>query len=76
MSDPNIEAALVIAVPNQQYGQRPVAFIKGKYDETALRNRLAAALPKFKIPDRLLDWPEELHTHKPSRARAKKLLSS
>ncbi|MEC7983947.1 MAG: 2-succinylbenzoate--CoA ligase [Myxococcota bacterium] len=74
MSDPKIEMALVIPVPHEQYGQRPIAFLKGDYEEETLRQRLAVALPKFKIPDRFFDWPKSLSTHKPSRALAKRLL--
>ena len=75
MSNPQIAAAIVVPTPHEQYGKRPVAFIKGIYDEALLRQQLARALPKFKIPDRFLDWPKELRTDKPSRKLAQEILS-
>ena len=61
---PGVAAAVVVSVPDAIYGQRPVAFVQladGSEPDTArLRDALAATLPRFKLPDRLLPWPADL----------------
>ncbi|MEK6565059.1 MAG: o-succinylbenzoate--CoA ligase [Candidatus Omnitrophota bacterium] len=59
-----VEDALVVAHPNQEYGFRPVAFIKTKKNKClnplALEKYLSKFLPKFKIPDAFYLLPKEL----------------
>ena len=59
---PGVIEAVVVPVPDAEFGARPVAFVwmegGGCPDEAALRARLAARLPRFKIPDRFLPLPE------------------
>lgn len=63
--------AVVTSVPHVKYGERPVAFVKAwSMDPTGWSARLAGILPKFKIPDAFLAWPEEAPAarEKPDRA--------
>jgi O-succinylbenzoic acid--CoA ligase len=60
---PGIDEAVVVAVPNEEYGERPVAFVR----TTALNESLPElaralrdCLPSFKIPDVCMPWPEEI----------------
>ena len=52
---PGIEEAVVIAEPSEQWGERPVAFVRASACITAgdLRRHLEAHLPRFKWPDRV-----------------------
>ncbi len=56
----NIVQAVVVPQPDQEFGERPVAFIQWK--DTALKPSeiqkfLKAKLPKFKVPVAFLPWP-------------------
>lgn len=71
-----IEQALVVSVKDTEFGERPVAFLK--YSESnsdlELRKFLEKHLPRFKIPDLFLPWPEGLGTGlKPNRKIFSKL---
>ncbi|MCB0282816.1 MAG: o-succinylbenzoate--CoA ligase [Calditrichaeota bacterium] len=59
-----IEQALVVPCDNKEYGQRPCAFIKYSegidFDEKKIRDSLKIKLPSFKIPDKILQWPEQV----------------
>lgn len=61
---PGIEQAIVVAIADQQFGHRPVAFIQPSagtdFDANAILSRLAKALPRFKLPDRILPWPDHV----------------
>jgi O-succinylbenzoic acid--CoA ligase len=54
-----IERAVVVPVPDPEYGERPVAFLRGLAPGAApaLREALAETLPKFKIPDAFHSFP-------------------
>jgi O-succinylbenzoic acid--CoA ligase len=56
-----VERAVVVSVPDPEYGRRPVAFIRGEAAATpaALRAALRDHLPGFKIPDALHFLPSE-----------------
>lgn len=58
---PEVRQAVVVPVPDPLYGHRPVAFVdvEGEVVWEALPARLAATLPRFKIPDAFYAWPEE-----------------
>jgi O-succinylbenzoic acid--CoA ligase len=62
----DIEAAVVVAVDSEEYGQRPVAFIKTSGAESADRARfekhLEKSLPRFMIPDHFFAWPDNALT--------------
>jgi len=55
-----IGRAVVVPVPDEEYGRRPVAFVRS--DEGGVpddwRDALAAALPSFKIPDAVHELPD------------------
>lgn len=59
-----IEQAIVVPVPDAEYGQRPAAFLQYSdnlhltYSE--ILQFLSGKLPSYKIPDLFLDWPEDL----------------
>jgi len=64
-----VAEALVVPVPNERYGHRPVAFVRGKVSAQALFLALSASLPRYKIPDLFLEWPlpENTPDLKPNR---------
>lgn len=59
---PGILQAVVVPVPNPEYGHRPVAYIRSEteWTEDILRETLRATLPGFMIPDAIHPWPEDL----------------
>jgi o-succinylbenzoate---CoA ligase len=61
LSLPQITQAAVVPVPNVNYGERPVAFIKCATDttQTQILDALAKQLPRFKLPDALYPWPAD-----------------
>jgi len=60
--------ALVIDMPSETYGSRPVAFLQGQknYSDSELRKLLSENLMPFQIPDVFLDWPSQEFSLKPS----------
>jgi len=60
---PGIENAVVVPVPDAEFGYRPVAFIRWQKatdaDQTDLTTHLRKKLSGLKIPVRFFDWPEE-----------------
>jgi len=60
-----LEKTIVVPVVNEEFGMRPVAFIKMKRDrklnEQALKFFLLDLLPKYKIPDAFLEMPDISH---------------
>jgi len=71
---PKVEAALVLAIEDAEYGKRPVAFVKGNVTQQSLSHLLQQTLPKYKHPDAYFAWPKDLPTQKPSRKQARKYL--
>jgi len=52
----------VVGVPNEKWGQRPIAFVIGddSVDVSALRSALSDRLARFKLPDQIIplkEWP-------------------
>lgn len=70
-----VEQAVVVAVPDEEFGARPVAFVRGQSKDLLDLKRLRAALEvdgqleRFKFPVSVWELPEE-HTRamKPDRA--------
>jgi O-succinylbenzoic acid--CoA ligase len=61
------EACVVVPVADIEFGQRPVAFVKIDGDLPE-RDALSLNLERFKWPDRLYRWPEQVtSTIKPDR---------
>ena len=72
----HIEQVVVVAVQDLEFGARPVAFLKTKQSltESELRLVLEKQLPRFKIPDLFLAWPESAERGlKPRRNELSKL---
>lgn len=61
---PAIEDVMVVPVQSDKYGHRPVAFVKLKQKQKIniedLTPFLEKYLPRFKIPDRLYQWPDSI----------------
>jgi O-succinylbenzoic acid--CoA ligase len=77
LNHPLVEEAIVVSVPNEKWGERPVAFVRMSEDNLLcdgdLKEHLKKTLPAFKIPDRFLEWPREfLGQLKPSRANIRR----
>ena len=57
-----LDKAIVVPITNEEFGMRPVAFIKmrgnKKLDEKALEKFLIDMLPKYEIPDAFLEMPD------------------
>ncbi|MFB6099298.1 MAG: AMP-binding protein, partial [Salinibacter sp.] len=55
-----VERAVVVPVPSEEYGRRPVAFVRSATGALPARwrERLEAVLPRFKIPDAMHELPE------------------
>lgn len=60
---PEVQRAVVIGIPHDEYGQRPVAYVAGDVNAEKLRNFLASRLERFAIPDAFLPWPSEIPTN-------------
>ncbi len=61
MGLPEIIQAVVVAVGNKEFGQRPIAYVQttsGLLDELFTKHQLEGKIAKFKIPDRVLLFPE------------------
>lgn len=57
-----VERAIVVPVPDPEYGRRPVAFVRRKDEEgsPAWEALLAEKLPRFKIPDSFWPLPDSM----------------
>ena len=56
-----IDEAVVVPVPDEEFGARPVAFVKINDGESRdLARELELVLPRFKIPIYFHPWPEEV----------------
>ncbi len=63
LSHADVAEALVVPVPHDEYGQRPVAYICRSNDDLTtdvLIELLTATLARFKVPDVFILWPESL----------------
>jgi O-succinylbenzoic acid--CoA ligase len=62
LSHTDIEQAMVVAVPDEEFGERPVAFVlttpERDLNKVALTKFLRDKMEGFKIPDEFLPWPQ------------------
>jgi O-succinylbenzoic acid--CoA ligase len=66
-----VENAVVVPVPDAEFGFRPVAFVRtagGVVEQELLSRELERTLPRFKIPVAFHGWPEEAGGMKLDRA--------
>jgi O-succinylbenzoic acid--CoA ligase len=55
-----VEEAVVVPVPDAEFGARPVAFVRTvRVEAESLARVLEPVLPRFKIPAAFHGWPEE-----------------
>lgn len=57
---PGIRRAVVVGKSHPEFGERPVAFLAGNFEESEIRQFLAARLERFAIPEKLHPWPSEV----------------
>lgn len=70
-----VDQAVVVPVPDAEFGSRPVAFVRtdsGVLPAAELRERLREVLPGYKIP-RILPWAEEVSSAKVDRRRMRRM---
>ena len=63
-----VQKAVVVPIPDPEFGQRPAAFIQGNANFEDLEEILNRELPRFKIP-KYYPWPDSIWSHslKPDR---------
>ena len=57
-----VEETVVVPVPDPEFGERPVAFVRipdGIVEPETMKRALEKVLPRFKIPVSLYPWPDE-----------------
>lgn len=57
---PQVRRAVVVGVPSEEYGVRPVAFVAGDASADHLKEFLRSRLEGFYVPDAFLPWPSEV----------------
>ena len=67
---PGVEEAVVVPVPDAEFGHRPVAFVRLSGAAGDLAGALGPVLPRFKIPTTFHEW-EGAAGMKPDRAALK-----
>jgi o-succinylbenzoate---CoA ligase len=68
---PGVEEAVVVPVPDPEFGERPVAFVRLSGGIGDLARALEPVLPRFKIPKTFHEW-EGAGGMKPDRAALKR----
>lgn len=64
-ADPAVRIAVVVPIPDVEYGERPVAFVDPKPDAGMIRRieaRIVDRLPRYCLPVRYLPYPEGFET--------------
>ena len=72
-----VEQAVVVPIPDEEFGQRCVAFVQPREehpDGEALSAWLGQTLPRYKVPDAFYQWPAtDPNSFKIDRARFRRL---
>ena len=72
-----VEQAVVVPIPDEEFGQRCVAFVQPREehpDGEALAAWLRQTLPRYKVPDAFYQWPPtDPNTFKIDRGRFRRL---
>lgn len=72
-----VEQAVVVPIPDEEFGQRCVAFVQPREacpDGEALAAWLRQTLPRYKVPDAFYRWPPgEANAFKVDRARFRRM---
>ena len=59
----NVRQAVVVAIDDDEFGKRPVAFVKMKNgkapDAAVIKKSLREVLEGFKVPETYHQWPEK-----------------
>ncbi len=63
-----IDEAVVVPVPDEEFGARPIAFVRTEGEPRDLAPELETVLPRFKIPISFHPWPDGAAGMKPDRA--------
>ena len=71
-----VDLAIVVPIPDERYGSRPVAFLKGSWRLEEIVKHLNDTLPSFKHPDYFLQWPDSISAKKASRSALQHLAFS
>ncbi len=62
---PEVLESVVVPIPHEAFGHRPVAFVRLKKDQKLdleyINTALAVELPKFKIPQYYFPWPPHVY---------------
>ncbi|MFT4605334.1 MAG: O-succinylbenzoic acid--CoA ligase [Rhodothermales bacterium] len=53
-----VETAVVVDVPDEEFGARPVAFVRGDATALALKDAVLRRLPAFMVPDAIYVFPD------------------
>ena len=61
-SHSDVRRVVVVGVPHEEFGARPVAFVAGDVGHERLRDFLKSRLESFYVPDVFLPWPAEVST--------------
>lgn len=60
---PDVRESVTVAIPDDEFGHRPVAFVRiadqVPFDDTRFVTFLERFLPRFKIPDEFFPWPDD-----------------
>lgn len=65
VSCPDVRRAVVVGVPHEEFGVRPVAFVAGDVAADRLTDFLKSRLEGFYVPDAFLPWPDEVSEEDP-----------
>ena len=59
-SFPQVRRVVVVGVPDEEFGARPVAFVAGGASVDSMKGFLKSRLEGFYLPDAFLPWPNEV----------------